>query len=376
MMTRSSTARVIAEIVVAAVGVALVGCALAARQPWLDRHFLPSFFVPRLWYVLIETTVRVVIGLSGLAMAMVLRRPVARALVRAPHYLLTGALAVVLAVSASEFVLRQEHSQPTAWLAKAEEPLRQADDQLGWVLTPGRTGHATIGGRQVDYRIDTAGYRIAANGADIDPERPTIVFAGESVMFGEGLQWDETIPAQVEAMLGIQSANLAVHGYSSDQIYLRLEQELPRFRRPVAVVALFMTALFGRNLDRDRPHLVEPDLVWQPAEHASQLTTLATFLVPYRSDRTVTGGVRMTRDVLHAIVALTRARGATPLIVIPQFGTEDSVENTLRNRILDDQVPYVFATIDASWRLAWDRHPNARAAQLIAQSVALQLKAR
>ena len=31
-------------------------------------------------------------------------------------------------------------------------------------------------------------------------------------MFGEGLTWEETVPAQVGAMMGIQSANLAVHG--------------------------------------------------------------------------------------------------------------------------------------------------------------------
>ena len=67
-------------------------------------------------------------------------------------------------------------------------------------------------------------------------------------MFGEGLTWEESVPAQVGAMMGIQSANLAVHGFSSDQAYLRLETELPRFRRPVAVVSLFMTALLAGTL--------------------------------------------------------------------------------------------------------------------------------
>jgi len=69
-------------------------------------------------------------------------------------------------------------------------------------------------------------------------------------MFGEGLTWEESVPAQVGAMMGTQSANLAVHGFGTDQAYLRLQMELARFRRPVAVVSLFMTALFGRNLDR------------------------------------------------------------------------------------------------------------------------------
>ena len=79
--------------------------------------------------------------------------------------------------------------------------------------------------------------------------------------------------------VGIQSANLAVHGFGSDQAYLRLEMELPHFRQPMAVVSLFMTSLFGRNLDRDRPQL-GPGLVWLPAEQKGRLLSLASVLVP------------------------------------------------------------------------------------------------
>ena len=57
-----------------------------------------------------------------------------------------------------------------------------------------------------------------------------MLFTGESVMFGKGLTWEESIPAQVGAMLGKQSANLAVDGYGNDQAYLRVQAELPRFR--------------------------------------------------------------------------------------------------------------------------------------------------
>ena len=175
-------------------------------------------------------------------------------------------------------------------------------------------------------------------------------------------------------MTGIQSANLAVHGYSTDQEYLRLEAELPHFRRPVAVVSLFMTALFGRNLDDDRPHL-RPGLVWLPAQSHARLKALATLIVPYRSDATVERGVAMTRDVLRAIAELSRARGAMPLVVVPQLGPEGPAEQTLRHRVLDEaHVPYVLVEIDDKWRLSWDRHPNARAAQAIATTVAARLR--
>jgi hypothetical protein len=152
--------------------------------------------------------------------------------------------------------------------------------------------------------------------------------------------------------------------------------ELPRFRRPVAVVSLFMTALFGRNLDDDRPHL-GPGLVWLPAEQRWRLASMAKLLVPYRSDEAIERGVTVTREVLRATVDLTRARGATPLIVVPQFGPEEQAEQALRRRILDETgLPYVWVEIDTAWRLPWDRHPNPRAAHAIAAAVTARLRGR
>jgi hypothetical protein len=241
---------------------------------------------------------------------------------------------------------------------------------------PARTGHKTIGGRVIDYAIDPAGYRVSRVDEPVDPERPTILFTGESVMFGEGLTWEETIPAQVGAMMGMQTANLAVHGYGNDQAYLGLQTELPRFRRPVAVVCLFMTALFGRNLDQDRPHL-GPGLVWLPAEQRSRLASLAKLLVPYRADKTVERGVTVTREVLRATSELARGYGATPLLIVPQFGPEEQPEQSLRRRILDDTgLPYRLIEIDSGWRLPRDRHPNAHADRAIAVAIAAELRER
>lgn len=363
------------EMVFAAIGVALVGAAAAANQPWLDRHFLPSFFMPHRWYILIETIVRATIGAVGLLLASAARRPLAAAIARSPRATLHVILAAGLALVASELVLRRVHLRPTEWLVRDEEPRRQPDRRLGWVLAPGRVGISTIGGRRIEYAIDAAGDRVARVEQPVDRKRPTVVFIGESVIFGEGLTWDETIPAQTGAMLGLQSANLAVHGYSNDQAYMRLESELPRFRKPVAVVSLFMTALFGRNLDDDRPHL-GPGLVWIPAQQPSRLAVLAGLVVPYRTDETVDRGVRMTREVLRGMVDLARTRGAEPLVVVPQFGPEADSERTLRERILGNGVPFQLVTLDAGWRLPWDRHPNARAAHAIAAAIAARLRQR
>ena len=192
-------------------------------------------------------------------------------------------------------------------------------------------------------------------------------------MFGEGLTWQESVPAQVGAILGMQTANLAVHGYGNDQAYLRLQTEIPNFRRPVAVVSLFMTALFGRNLDQDRPHL-GPGLVWLPAQHGSRLASFGKLFVPYRADATVQRGVKVTREVFRATSELARAQGATPLLVVLQFGNEEPPEQVLRRQILDDAgFPYMVIEIDPAWRLPWNRHPDARAARAIAVAIAAEL---
>jgi len=281
---------------------------------------------------------------------------------------------MILALSASNLMLRHVHLRPYEWLSADDEPRRQLDARLGWTWVPGRTGHKFVSGREIDYAIDAAGYRVSRTDGPVDPERPTILFTGESVMFGEGLTWEESIPAQVGTMMGVQTANLAVHGYGNDQAYLRLQTELPHFREPVAVVSLFMTALFGRNLDQDRPHL-GPGLVWLPAEQRPRLSSLAKLIVPYRADTTVDRGITVTREVLRATSELARVHGATPLLVVLQFGHEEKPEQMLRRRVLDDvSIPYALVEIDSSWRLPWDRHPNARAAHAIATAIARELQ--
>jgi hypothetical protein len=369
-------ARVIVEITFASLGTALLACALVANQRFLDRHFVPSFFLPRHWYVVLETFGRIVMGILGTFLVLVARPRAARFAARAPARALHIVIPVIFALGASELALHYVHLRPAEWLSSNDEPRRIPDPRLGWTWAPARTGHKTIAGRVIDYAIDPAGYRVSRLDEPVDPELPTILFTGESVMFGEGLTWQESVPGQVGAMMGIQTANLAVHGYGNDQAYLRLQTELPHFRRPVAVVSLFMTALFGRNLDEDRPHLGS-SLVWQPAQQRSRLASLAKLLVPYRADATVERGVTMTRGVFRATSELAKARGAVPLLVVLQFGHEEPAEQALRRRIIDDTgLPYILVEIDSAWRLSWDRHPNARAAHAIAVAIATELRGR
>jgi hypothetical protein len=370
-------AQMIVEIAFATVGTALLVAAILANQRWLDHHFLPSFYVSRSRFVTIETVVRIAVAALGVALALVLRRPLAKFISHRPARALQFTLAGLLAFPATELVLRiRDRRALMAEEYPAEiEPSRYRDSRLGWVFVPSRVGHQWVGNQKIEYAIDANGYRVRSVGEPVDPSRPTIVFTGESIMVGERLTWDDSIPGQISAITGLQSANVAVSGFANDQAYLRLQAELPKFQRPVAVVILFSPFLFDRNLNDDRPHL-GPGLVWLPRVNHWRLTTIARFLIPYRSDETIERGVEVTREVLRSTIELARARGAVPIIVVPQFTPEESEERETRSRVLDEAgLPYVWVALDASWRVPGDPHPDARAAHAIAIAIADKLRA-
>jgi hypothetical protein len=360
------------EASVALVGFGLVLFSILITQSWLDRHLLPSFYVMRRWYVLLETSARVALAVLGMVLLLVAVPRAGRLATRHPSTVITAAIAAVLAIGTAQLSLGWR--RPSMGLFATIEPLRRPDPRLGWTFVPGREGRKVVGGRTIAFAFDAAGYRVRRVDEPVDPARPTIVFTGESVMVGEGLNWDETIPAQVAARTNIQTANLAVNGYATDQSYVRLESELPRFRQPIAVVMLFMTALLGRNLDDNRPHLGS-GLTWLPAVPEARLMSLATLIVPYRRETTVERGIAVTQEVLRATTVLAAARGATPLIVVPQFNREDDFERTVRRRVLDEAgLPYLFVEFDAGWRIPGDLHPNASTAGRIAAAIAERLR--
>ncbi len=362
--------RTAVSIAIAAAGAVIAAAAVAADQHWFDRHFLPSFLVTRQTDLWVYRAVRATIVVFGAGVVLAARPLAARVTSRGLQTLTAATVAAALALGASELVLARWQFRLDGLVSPDDEPRRRTDAHLGWTLVPSRSAVMSGGGRTIAFSLDANGYRVPRIDQPVDRDRPALIFIGESVIFGEGLSWEESIPGRVAALTGVQTANMAVHGYGSDQAYMRLVQELPRFRHPAGVVSLFMPVLFGRNLNDDRPHLA-PGLVWKPPVTHARIKSLLTFAVPYRSDETIERGIRTTRDVLRATAEAARARGAIPLIVVPQFGPEDPVEQTLRQRVVGESgVPYVFVPIDGAWRLPWDRHPNAQAADVIARAIA------
>jgi len=360
------------EIAVAGFALLLLAGTWAADQAWFDRHFLPIFALQRSTMVAAERGLRGFIILMAVLLLLVCR-PIARLLGRASAGGIARViLACVLALGTAELILRVHPLYPHDADPLEIEPRRQSDTLLGWKFIPSRSVVAREAGRAVPYSFNAAGYRVPAPGAKIDTTRPTLIFTGESIIVGFGLGWKETIPAQVGALLGMQSANLAVSDYSNDQSTLRLAAELPRFQKPAAVVSLFMPSLFDRNLLDNRPRL-GPGLVVRPPVQHWRLVGLLHWLIPYRSTAAIQDGVVRTRQSLEAVVRLACARGAQPLILVPQFGQATPAEDALQRRILD-RLPYVTVRLDPAWRLPGDPHPDARAARVMATALAARLK--
>jgi hypothetical protein len=360
--------------VTASAGLGLLAWAIVADQQWFDSHFLPAFFVSRDVYVRGEWLGRIAAALFGFALALVVRPRVGRFVARRPALVLSIGAAVVLAFATSELILRQLHLHAAAEEPFGQEPRRRLDPRLGWSFVPSRAVRHADARREIEYAFDAQGHRVRRLDEPVDPARPTLLFTGESTMVGEGLNWDESIPAQVGALLGVQSANLAVSAYATDQAYLRLQSELPQFRDPRAVVTLFAPALFDRNMDDDRPHL-GPGLVWLPATERWRLLEILRLAVRYRKEETIERAIAMTRDVLRATCELARSRGAVPLVVVPQFLPESQEEQSLRHRILDDSgLPVERVELDPGWRIPGDGHPDVRAARTIAGAIAARLQ--
>ncbi|MEA3035526.1 MAG: hypothetical protein QOH04_1291 [Sphingomonadales bacterium] len=353
--------------------------ALRMGEGWAHRHFLPAWAYGWEVQLRILMVLRLLPAVVGLAVLLLLRPWLIRALRagrgrQALFTLLTSALAVVASLAVTEAVLRTEtwRSVQERW---DQEPVRTREPLYGWGFLPNHAGAVRLDGRNIHYATGPYGYRAPAAGVGVDLAKPTIVFAGESLVFGYGLDWPDTIPAQVQAITGVQAANIAINAHAIDQTYLRLRAELPRFRRPVALVVPFIARTFDRNLDRDRPHL-DASLRWHPAEPPPlRLVEMARRVTRYRSTASIEQGTLMTRAALARIFALGQARGARPLLLVPQFLPESEREREVRRDVLDAaHIHYLLVPLPADERSPSHGHPNPRGARRIAEAVAAALR--
>jgi hypothetical protein len=387
--TKGRWAAAAARLAISAAGVALVVWALAADPHWAERHVLRSYCATSDAGWLLARAVRWATGALGLVAFVALAPALAPRIGRSATRLRPGSIAgIALAIAASlavaELYLRRVHDRLLLGAraplpAERDTPMTRVDPRLGWSYVPGRTTWVELGGRRIAYAIDADGDRAAAADALPDRARPTVLFTGESIAFGYGLHYEETFPAVVGRELAVQTANLAVVGFGNDQAYLRVLDALSRYSHPVAVVTLFVTDQIRRNADIWRPRLVlgrDGALTPAPASTGPRIAKLVQQL-PYHGD----DALRITAAILRATADAARARGASPLFVVTNYGPacvhDDGDEAWVVNELFVRQgLPFVRVDLGPEDLLPglFERHPNPRGARAIATAVERALR--
>jgi hypothetical protein len=354
---------------------------------WFERHvLLPGYYpwapswVPR--------DVRIAVALIGVALVLASWR-----LGRALAFATLGgtarvALAVALALGASELILRRGEGRAALWRApKVEFRLGRPDPRLGWVLLPSRATRLGPSQRPVLYAVDAWGDRAQAPQGAPDPDLPSLVVAGESIAAGHGVAYEQTFPALMGHDLGLQVVNTACGGYGSDQALLRLDDALQRLRRPAAAIITFLPIMLLRNIQDYRPRLAlrEGALALVPPADGFfahvRLRDLLVNEVPYLDDRALRDSTRLTAAIVRETARSARERGAEPLFAVFSVGHRRTIDEhpegaLLRELFVDQQLPYALIDLDPAELLPWDGHPDAAAHRRIARELAGALRPR
>lgn len=166
---------------------------------------------------------------------------------------------VILTVGSTELVLRAVslNSQgwtflgniklyPRSWSSLAKENFRILDeasekptylvydDQLGWTVGPSRRSDDGL------YVSSVEGVRSATMGTALADRSASyrIALLGDSFMFGEEVPFEDSLGHQLEAALGaeFQVLNFGVPGYGVDQMYLRYEKDVPKWKPDMVIL--------------------------------------------------------------------------------------------------------------------------------------------
>jgi hypothetical protein len=373
-------AAALAGAVVLAWALAAVVWAWRVDVAWFERH--GSLDANRPW---VAHLWRIGAAAAGIALAVGVRPRVARWAGRLGMRELLAAsgrvvVAVALALAVSEGVLRllgrpRKHDlQGSCDMRLAEE-----DARYGWIWKARYSQTTTQGWREIRYDFDADRARARSPDEVPDPERPTILFVGESIVAGHGLRWEETLPAQVGSLLGLQVVDLGVDGYASDQAFLRLVDTLPHFSHVVAVVTLFFPALVDRVAWIDHPRLAfegDAPVVTTERPFWSDLRVARVLreAFPYRDE----ASIALTGTIFQQTARLARAHGAKALFVAPYLGPYRGNDEPRGDGYLVDQLlrKQGLSVVDPRWKLEpipGDRHPNAASTRRLAEAVAAAL---
>jgi hypothetical protein len=323
--------RLAVEVLCTGLGLALLVWAWRADRSWFEVHTMGFFGCmtkpSEIRHATMKRGLAVVVGVVLIA---VLRPPAGRWAGRRTgvQVLVTFAgtlLAVLLALVASEGILRMKKRPPGSPTFNYE-PLSESDPRLEWRPMHSHTTEFRIGDKDLHFYVDANSWRVRSPDEVVDLQKPTILFTGESIGSGFGLNYEETYPFMVGQDLGVQVVNLAVQAYGSDQVYLRMSDALPRFERPIAAVTLVVPPSIERSVAVARPRLgladdgsfitvPRHDEDWFSFVRTSRLMSIYYATIDYHSDE----AFRIARATFAATAREAKARGAFPLFVFTQW---------------------------------------------------------
>lgn len=366
---RPPVRRIVVELLAAALACALFWWAWRADDVWFDTHWFAHYCPVQDNALSHAHVARGVAAVLGVLVVVVFRPWMTRWASRVSFRdVWPTALAVVLSVVVTEAVLRYRNARKSRAAPPPTEALLYRNAQ---------TLSADVGGRRMVYVLNTLGVRARTENDVPDFHAPTILFSGESVLLGYGLDYEETIPALVQAHTGIQTVNLAISGCPQDWALNRLVEWLPRFDKPVAVVSFVVHTWMSRNVDPGRPRLA-PDgqghLVTVPP--TSEFWRKSPLLEFFGDVVQVHDGsaVDTTRALLRETASVARARGAHPLFVVTQCGPRCVVRPGespwIAKRLVEGLDAQTIETnFEPSLELTHDMHPNPEGARQYAAAI-------
>lgn len=373
--------RLAVELLFTALAALALYWAWRADLRYCERHLLPRHFawddespaIARRWRKL-----GVVVGLVLLFVVRPLfgrwagRRSAREALVDFARY----AVAVLLALVVSEIALRVTHRAAAPDRTHAiEVRIGQPDARLGWVFTPSKKNVIGHMDGPIEYAVNADGNRASSVEDDPDYAAPTLLFSGESITVGHGLPWEDTYPAIVGKAFGLQVVDLGVHGYGSDQAFVRLADRLARFKNVIAVVSIFHPPMLVRMRENDHPHLVFPigsgAPVVTPPEDELRITRVFHNVIPYHDDSTYEG----LKEILRETDRRARAQGAKAVFVYPQFDHEVPRRDAwMVDELFHEQGLTVVDTNFGFEPLPGDPHPNGASTRRLAEAIVEALR--
>jgi lysophospholipase L1-like esterase len=130
-----------------------------------------------------------------------------------------------------------------AWKPVHEQPVIRPDPLYGWSLRPGSRLHSVASDRGLDYRIavNSLGLRDRERSIARGGDLRRVLFVGDSMVFGAGVEREERLTERLEALLGpgVEVWNGGVSGWGTDQEALWLWREgLPQLQPDVVVLGL------------------------------------------------------------------------------------------------------------------------------------------